>query len=71
METIKTRLLSNERAVRMGYSSDKRKRKNQHREMARQLLGEQGFFARGADRGTTMNSIAVWHLTQARMLAQA
>lgn len=67
----KAKLLSDQKAVEMGYSLDKRKRKNQHRKAAKQLLLEMGFFARGRDRRTTMNSVAGWHLAQARMLAQA
>lgn len=67
--STKIKLLSDDKAIRMGYSADKRKRKNQHRELAKQLLGENGFFAQGKQRGTTMNALAHWHLAQARLLA--
>lgn len=39
--------LSTERAVSMGYSSDRRKRKRQHRIAARALLRDGGFFNGG------------------------
>ncbi|GKS95598.1 MULTISPECIES: hypothetical protein [unclassified Acidovorax] len=69
--TPKNRLLRDDRAIKMGYSADKRKRKNQHRVNAKQLLREAGFFAQGGQRGTTMHQVAKWHLDQARMLARS
>lgn len=66
----KIKLLSATRAAKLKFSLDQRKRKNQHRTTAREILLESGFFARGNQSGTTMHSIAQWHLAQARMLAQ-
>lgn len=44
----------------MGYSDDRRKRRNQHRTAAKQLLHNAG--------GGTFRSVAHWHLMQARWL---
>ncbi len=63
------KLLSHQRALKMGYSADPRKRRRQHRIQARKLLREGGFFNGFSARGTTFGDIAHWHLAQARMLA--
>lgn len=65
-----TRLLSRNKAQSMGYSTDNRKRKRQHRRQARQLLTSGGFFNGSCMRGTTFHAVAMWHLAQARLLAQ-
>ena len=52
-------ILSTKRAVQMGYSPDKRKRRNQHRTNARNLQ-RQG--------GGTCRAVAAWHLAQARAI---
>ena len=67
----KTKLMKDNQAISMGYSADKRKRKNQHRTCSKEILKEFGFFARGNQRGTTMNGIALWHLSQAYLLTLA
>lgn len=60
--------LSTERAVSMGYSSDRRKRKRQHRIAARALLRDGGFFNGHSAPGSTSHTVAQWHLAQARAL---
>lgn len=62
------RVLSDAKALKMGFSADKRKRRRQHRSAARDLLRSGGFFNRMSARGTTFGSIAQWHLGQARSL---
>lgn len=52
------------------YSTDKRKRRNQHRTAAKSLLGSGGFFNGFSARGSTMHSVAGWHLAQARYLGR-
>jgi hypothetical protein len=63
------KLLSLERALKMGYSGDPRKRRRQHRVSARHLLRQGGFFNAFSARGSTFGDIAHWHLAQARLLA--
>lgn len=65
-----TRPLPRAEAVCMGYPGDERKRKRVHRRLARQLLASSGFFNGNSMRGTTFHSVAMWHLSQARVLAQ-
>lgn len=60
--------LSTERAVSMGYSSDRRKRKRQHRKAARALLRSGGFFNGLSAPGSSFHAVAQWHLAQARAL---
>ena len=55
-------------AVRLGFSLDKRKRKNQHRTVALKLLRGGGFFNGYSARGSTFHIVALWHLNQARQL---
>lgn len=54
--------LSQQRAISQGYSSDKRKRRRQHRRAAREIQ-KYGFPAGFIHTG------ALWHLAQARALA--
>lgn len=70
MATGKTRLISRSQAQRMGFSTSDRKRKRQHRQQARQLLTSGGFFNGNSMRGTSFHEVAMWHLAQARLLAQ-
>lgn len=60
--------LSALQAVSMGYSSDRRKRKRQHRIAARALLRDGGFFNGCSAPGSTFHTVAQWHLAQARAL---
>lgn len=55
-------------AIRLGFSADKRKRRNQHRRMAKKMLHKGGFFNCYSARGSTLGEVASWHLNQARML---
>lgn len=52
------------------YSSDKRKRRRQHRIAAKNLLGQGGFFNAQSARGSTLNTVAGWHLAQARWVGR-
>lgn len=61
--------LSDARAARHRYETDKRRRKRAHRLMARHLLKSGGFFNGFSARGSSMHEVAVWHLGQARALA--
>lgn len=61
-------ILNKHKALEMGYSSDKRKRRNQHRTAARKLLNSGGFFNGFSTRGSTFHSIAAWHLANARAI---
>lgn len=61
--------LNNNRAVKdFNYSTDKRKRKNQHRTAARQLLTQGGLFNSMSAVGSTFWEVAQWHLNNARYL---
>lgn len=60
--------LTTEKAIRMGYSKDKRKRRRQHRQNAKHLLNEGGFFNGYSARGSTFGEAARWHLAQARAI---
>lgn len=60
--------LKQKQASQLGFSSDKRKRRRQHRKAADHLLREGGFFNDMSARGSTLNQIAAWHLAQARAL---
>lgn len=55
-------------ALKMGFSSDKRKRRNEHRTAARKLLKSGGFFNGYSARGSTFGEVAAWHLSQAKLL---
>jgi len=55
-------------AVNMGFSTDKRKRRNQHRRAAAKLLRSGGFFNCYSARGSTFVAVVAWHLSQARVL---
>lgn len=57
----KVKLMSYESALAYGYSADKRKRRNQHRQSAKELKQHGG--------GTCAN-VAKWHLMQARYLGR-
>jgi len=60
--------LNQKRAVQLGFSSDKRKRRRQHRRQADNLLKSGGFFNGLSSPGSTLFSIARWHKQQARSL---
>lgn len=62
----KFKVLSKERAINMGYSEDKRKRRREHRQNARTLIKGGTLFNHHAPRGSTPNAVAQWHLFQAR-----
>jgi hypothetical protein len=51
--------MNESQALAMGYSPDKRKRRNQHRTAARKM------FAGG---GSILGSLGHWHLSQARAI---
>ena len=53
------------RALEIGYSSDKRKRRRQHRIAARNLLRSGGFFNGCSCKGSEFWFIANWHKEQA------
>ncbi len=52
------------------YSTDKRKRRNQHRTAAKRLLKGGGFFNGYSARGSTFWYVAQWHLSQARYVGR-
>ena len=52
------------------YSTDKRKRRNQHRKAARHLLTHGGFFNGFSAPGSTFWHVAQWHLSMARHLGR-
>lgn len=54
----------------LGFSADKRRRRNQHRRAAKQLLKSGGFFNGLSARGSTFHAVAMWHLAQARYLGR-
>ena len=60
--------INDKQAIAMGFSTDKRKRKNQHRTASRNLLRNGGFFNCYSARGSTFGDVAAWHLSQARAL---
>lgn len=62
-----TKVMSDAAAIVYGYSADKRKRRNQHREAAAALGKDTGFFSDNR-KGTIGNSLVSWHLKQARYL---
>lgn len=65
-----TRSLTKSEVQRMGFADDARQRKRQHRRAAKRLLKSGGFFNGNSMRGTTFHAVAMWHLAQARVLAQ-
>ena len=64
----KNDILSKECAVKLGYSSDRRKRRRQHRLAAKNLLRNGGFFNYHSARGTTFYEVVMWHLFQSRYI---
>jgi hypothetical protein len=54
----------------MGYSTDKRKRRHQHRTNVRELLGSGGLFSNYSAIGSSFWYMAQWHLSQARYLGR-
>lgn len=61
-------LLNKQRAEQMGFSSDKRKRRRQHRNAAKNLLANGGVFNGLSAPGSTFWQVAQWHKSQARAL---
>lgn len=59
--------LNKKQALQLGLSLDKRKRRNQHRTAARNLLREGGFFNNLSAPNSTFWQIAQWHKNQARI----
>ena len=65
------KVMSNDQALKMGYSADKRKRRRQHRQNARDVLGQGGVFVGiPPQRGSTLYAVAQWNLYQARWLGR-
>jgi len=60
--------LNQARAAALGFSTDKRKRRKQHRRAARNMLSAGGFFNGCGARGTVFHAMAKWHLDQARAI---
>lgn len=52
--------LKNAQALAMGYASDRRRRRAQHRRAVRNLRGQDPW------RSSIIGSVAAWHLQQAR-----
>lgn len=64
-------VLKSSKAVRdFSFSPDKRKRRNQHRRAAINLLRNGGVFNNFSAKGTTFNAVATWHLYNARYLGR-
>lgn len=68
MTEPRPRRLRTRDALRMGYSPDRRKRRGQHRRMARELLGGGTLLNPTAPKGSVPYAVAQWHLAQARLL---
>lgn len=62
------KLLGKKKAVEMGFSADKRKRRNEHRAAAKKLSKSGGFFNGFSARGSTFGQVIAWHLSQAKLL---
>ena len=62
------RIINTKEAILMGYSADKRRRRRQHRKIARQLLREGGFFNNYSAPGSTAWCVAQWHKANARAI---
>lgn len=58
------------KAHALGLSTDQRIRKRQHRNAAKDLLSSGGFMNGFSAPGSSFHSVAMWHLRQARLLAQ-
>jgi hypothetical protein len=58
--------MKQKRAVDMGFSPDRRKRRRQHRKAARELIKEGTLFNAKSPRGSVPWAVAQWHLAQAR-----
>lgn len=56
------------KAVGLGFSYDKRKRRNQHRRAARELLRNGGIFNHFSAPGSSFWMLAQWHKAQARAI---
>ena len=54
--------------VQIGFFTDKRRRRRQHRCAARNLLRQGGFFNAWSARGSVFGQVAQWHLGRARAL---
>lgn len=54
----------------LGFSSDKRKRRNEHRRAAHNLLTNGGVFNNFSAKGSTFNAVVSWHLNNARYLGR-
>lgn len=59
--------LSNDKAVEMGYSRDRRVRRRQFRDNAKYLLNAGSFLNPKSVKGTTNYSVAQWHIFQSRL----
>jgi hypothetical protein len=62
------KVLSDQLAVSMGYSPDKRKRRREHRNAAKELMASGTLLNPRTSRNTILGSVAWWHLQQARYL---
>jgi hypothetical protein len=62
------RAMSRDQAVGMGFSSDNRKRRRQHRRAAKRLLDNGGLLNGFSDVGSSFWQVAQWHLQQARAI---
>ncbi|HET6890515.1 MAG TPA: hypothetical protein VFH31_05385 [Pyrinomonadaceae bacterium] len=60
--------LNKTRAKELGFSGDKRKRRNQHRKAANKLLRGGGIFNGFSAPGSSFWQMAQWHKAQARAL---
>ena len=59
--------LSNDKAVEMGYSRDRRVRRRQFRDNAKYLLHAGSLLNYPTTRGTTNYYVAQWHIFQSRL----
>lgn len=60
------RYMTTARGLRLGFSTDRRKRRHQHRVCARKLLDSGIILHTRAPDGSTAYAVAQWHLYQAR-----
>ena len=61
-------VMPKEQAIELGYSSDKRKRRREHRAASKRLLEEGGIFNGFCAVGSSFWCIAQWHSFNARRL---
>jgi hypothetical protein len=60
------KLIKKSSTAPLGFSADRRKRRNQHRTAAQKLLRSGGLMNWWSARGSTFAGVARWHMEKAR-----